>query len=270
MDHGTAVVRLIHRAGEPIARCGCQIASPSRKGVPSGLALDRESGEGGPVGQIYERAKRASRARAWPEGHGYFPKGKSKETRLLSSVAPRSGPSGAVTSEPTWKAMARKKNRRPLRVLPFSVSAAAGALANGDVVSTAISDTVDEKMWLASMDAIHAARDFTAGEGPIVVGVAHSDYSAAEIEECLEAQASWDASDLVAREQARRKVRTIGTFPNVASGEVLNDGKEIRTKLGWIAEAGMTLQFWTWNKSGAALTTGGIAEHDGRVYASPR
>ncbi len=163
-----------------------------------------------------------------------------------------------------------RKNRGGFRVLPFSVSAAAGALANGDLASTAIGSIVDDRMWLMSLAGTFAARDFTAGEGPIVCGVAHSDYSAAEIEECLEAQAAWDQSDLVAREQAKRKVRTIGTFANVLTSETLNDGKEMKIKLGWMAEVGMTLQFWTWNKSGAVLTTGGIFQADGRVYASIR
>ncbi len=162
----------------------------------------------------------------------------------------------------------RKGRRRPLRVLPFSVSAAAGALANGDVISTAIGDVVDSRMWLSSMDLVVAWRDFTAGEDPRVFGVAHSDYSAAEIEECLEAQAAWDQSDLVVREQAKRKVRTIGTHTGVDG--LLADGKEFRQKLGWLAEPGMTLQFWTWNKSGAILQTGGVTEVSGRVYASPR
>ncbi len=160
-----------------------------------------------------------------------------------------------------------RKRRGGLRVLPYAIEVNAGALANADVLASALGDVVIDRMWLMSLAGTMAARDFTAGEGPVIVGVAHSDYTAAEIEECLEAQGAWDQSDLVLREQARRKVRTIGTFANVVSGETLNDGKEMKVKLGWMAEVGMTLQFWVWNKSGGTLTTGGVFATQGRVYA---
>ncbi len=164
----------------------------------------------------------------------------------------------------------KRRRRTGFRVLPFSVGAAAGTVANGAVATATVSDVVDDRVWFMSLHTTVGTRGFTAGEGPIVVGVAHSDYTAAEIEECLEAQAAWDSSDLVAREQARRKVRTIGTFPIVTANDVLNDGRQMKIKLGWMAELGMTLDFWIWNKSGATLTTGGIVTFDGRVYASRR
>ncbi len=164
------------------------------------------------------------------------------------------------------------KGRRypPLRVLPYSVSAAAGTLANGAVATATVANTVDQRMWFMSQECTWGIRDFTAGEGPIVVGVAHSDYTAAEIEECLEAQAAWDSGNLVAREQARRKVRTVGTFAVASANETLNDGRPIKTKLNWYTQLGETLDIFIWNKSGATLTTGGIVVVDGRVYANNR
>ncbi len=152
-------------------------------------------------------------------------------------------------------------------VLPYSVSVVGGTTANGAVAAGAISNTVDDRVWAMSLSGTFGSRSVTPGEGPIVIGVAHSDYSAAEIEECLEAQASWDQSDLVARERARRKVRTIGIFANEAAANTLFDGREKKVKLGFMLEPGMTLDFWIWNKSGATLTTGGIYQCDGRVYA---
>ncbi len=150
--------------------------------------------------------------------------------------------------------------------LPFDFGGAIGAVANGKVNGVDIGDTVNDRMWLSSVKAVYAVRDFTSGEGPIVFGVAHSDYSNDEVEQAVEAITSWDLGDLIAREQANRKVRTIGTFALDEGEETLNDGKPVRTKLGWILEAGDTLQYWVL-AVGGALTTGGILEATGHANA---
>ncbi len=161
----------------------------------------------------------------------------------------------------------RGRRRRPVQKLVYSASLALLTTGSNDVVAVALSDTVDDSVYAISMDARVAIRNVTAGEGPIVVGVAHSDYTAAEIEECLEAVASWDRGDKIALEQAARKVRTVGTFSNVGTEEVLNNGMETRTRLGFMLEPGTTLDWWAWNKSGAALTTGAVVEANGQVWA---
>ncbi len=163
--------------------------------------------------------------------------------------------------------MAKKPHMKGYQKLPFDLGAAIGAVTNGEVNGVNIGDTVNDRMWLSSVRCAYGIRDFTVGEGPIVFGVAHSDYSNTEIEEAVEAVTSWDLGDLIAREQANRKVRTIGTFALTDQGEeVLNDGKPVTTKLGWILEAGDTLQYWVL-AVGGTLTTGGILEATGHANA---
>ena len=160
-----------------------------------------------------------------------------------------------------------KKSMKGYQKLPFDFGGAIGAVTNGEVNGVDIGDTVNDRMWLSSVKAVYGIRDFTAGEGPITFGVAHSDYSNTEIEEAVEAVTSWDLGDLIAREQANRKVRVIGIFEIDDDGEeVLNDGKPVRTKLGWMLEAGDTLQYWVLAQSGT-LTTGGVLEATGHANA---
>ncbi len=151
--------------------------------------------------------------------------------------------------------------------LPFDFGGAMGAITNGEVNGVDIGDTVNDRMWVSSIRSTFGIRDFTVGEGPVTVFAAHSDYSNTEIEEALEAVTSWDMGDLIAREQANRKVRVIGTFTlNDQGEEVLNDGKPMRVRLGWMLEAGDTVQFGLLATSGN-ITTGSVLEATGHANA---
>ncbi len=226
----------------------------------------------------YERAKRASRARA------------ILQCRWLGRLRARRRPKSFWVRNPVGRMMigtiiivaavlllligaAKRRRGRKQRAqkLVFSSSLALLTLATNDVVGGLLSDTVVDRVWLSSMDIRSAIRDITVGEGPIVYGVAHGDYTDAEVEECLEAVGSWDRSDQVAVEQANRKVRTIGTFSGFTPEEVLNNGNPKRVRLGFMLEDGQTLRFWAWNKSGVnPLTTGAVIEGNGQVYAYAR
>lgn len=153
-------------------------------------------------------------------------------------------------------AMARKgRNSRysGYRKLPFTATTAAGTVNADDVTSTAIGATLTEERRILSMQASHSMRGITAGDGPVAYGVAHSDYTAAEIEECLEALGAWDEGDLVAQEQSNRLVRQIGTFTEAEP--TLNEGRPVKTRLNWLIASGDTLQFWILN-GGIQMTTG--------------
>lgn len=134
------------------------------------------------------------------------------------------------------------------------------ALASKTVISAAFDQVVVDRMLCSSVKAIYSLRDFTpaVNSGPILVGIAHSDYSAAEIEEFLETSDSWDEGNKVEQEIANRLIRRVGTFqsPALATESVsLNDGKPIRTKLNWILNQGQTLQLWVYNLGSAAVAT---------------
>ncbi len=168
----------------------------------------------------------------------------------------------------------RRRRRRRLFVPRVAASHALVALASNDLSLTAFPSALDQECWAVSMDVVATLHSLTANEGPIIIGVAHGDYSAAEIEEWFEAGASWVKGDKVSNEHAARKCRMIGTFAqasSVAGTEyTMNNGNPKRVKLGFLIEDGQTLSLWAYNEGTATLTTGAIVEIKGKIYLSPR
>ncbi len=140
---------------------------------------------------------------------------------------------------------------------------ALGTLAAATLVGVLFDETVNERTYVSSIVATWNLSDFTeaADVGPIVVGIAHGDYSDAEIEAFIENTGSWNEGDLVQqREVGRRLIRKVGTFGadgpvDSATSLTLNDGKPITTKLGWILLQGQTLRYWAYNPGAAAVST---------------
>ncbi len=119
---------------------------------------------------------------------------------------------------------------------------------------------MNERTLVSSTIATYPLQNFTAiaTAEPITIGVAHSDYSDAEIEEVIENAGSWDPGNKIAQGQAKRLVRTIGTFDTPQSVEdfvALNDGRTIKTKLNWMLNTGDGLQYWAYNAGAAAVGT---------------
>ncbi len=141
-----------------------------------------------------------------------------------------------------------------------------GTLAADDVISESFPTVLTEKSFFLSYELVCSMRGGTPTEGPVHIGIAHSDYSAAEIEEAIEAAGAWDEGDLVAREQSRRMVRLLGVFPMEDQDEVLNDGKPFRGKLRWPIEAGKTIAMFGYNRSGAILTDGATLQLEGGFH----
>lgn len=161
--------------------------------------------------------------------------------------------------------VAKHKGGR-LHVAKIDDSLPLSTLADDDVINAAFAGTVVGREFLLSTQATWALRDNTAGEGPITVGIAHSNYTAAQIEEAIESTGSWDRGNQLSNEFAARKVRIVGSFAGEAVGEVLNDGKPIKTICKWMTEAGDGLQLWAYNESGGPLTTGGVVEISGKAF----
>lgn len=166
-----------------------------------------------------------------------------------------------------------KRNRYGYTVIKFSTQLALGTLADETVLKTALIGTSPSMdYYIISIDCAWALRDFTANEGPVLVGFAHNDLSVTEIDESLGASQGWEG-DIIQKEMARRPVRTAGIFPGSATTEVdlvLNDGRELRTPMKFTVESGKDIALWAKNKSGAALTSGTFVEVEGRVYARRR
>ncbi len=136
-----------------------------------------------------------------------------------------------------------------------------GTLAADTLVSANFGASVDERTWISSLKAAWSLSGLTssAGDGPLLVGIAHNDYSSAEIEAFIENTGSWQEGDLVAQEIGKRKIRIVGSFESLdvaASGwMVMNDGKPITTKCNWVLNTGDTLKVWAYNMGDSAFAT---------------
>lgn len=165
------------------------------------------------------------------------------------------------------KGKGRKGKRK--RYLQVNIGNSTNALGGGDVTSTAQGNTVADRVFALWAKGVWTYAGNTAGDGPLMVGLAHSDYTAAEIEECLEAGASWDEGDLVAAEQARRKVRRVGTFDGLLTDEKLANGQEVFTKLGFVIADGDTIQSWARNTDAAQRGANGSVNFNGIICVVP-
>ncbi len=157
----------------------------------------------------------------------------------------------------------RGRRYKGYRKLPFNTDVVGGTLSADDVTITVIATVLTEERRVLSVEASWALTGLAATDGPLVVGIAHSDYSAAEIEESLEAAGSWDEGDKVAQEQAKRLVRQVGILTEEETA--LNDGQPVKTRLNWRIATGDTLQFWLWNR-GIQLTTGALVKVSGHLH----
>ncbi len=134
-----------------------------------------------------------------------------------------------------------------------------GTLGSGVLISTTFDEAVEERTLVSSVVATYSLDLLTAPQGPILFGLAHGDYTDAEIEEVIENIQSWTPGDKIAQEKAKRLVRTVGQFvADETSGTIdvkFNNGKPIKTKLNWMLQSDATLRLWAYNLSASALST---------------
>ncbi len=160
----------------------------------------------------------------------------------------------------------RRRRKSRLAVINVDESIVLGALVDNSVISVD-SDPFGREFYAISTDLYWGLDALTVGEGPIVVGVAHNDYTDVEMAETLNQTGMEDPGDKIAQERGRRLVRRAGQFSGVASNQVLNDGKVLRTRIGFVLTDGFSLAFWAQNKSNSApLTTGAAINVNGKIY----
>ncbi len=158
-----------------------------------------------------------------------------------------------------------KGRRQSLAVINVSESLALLTLAD-DAVLGVDTDPFGREFYAISADLYWGVRNHTAGEGPIIVGIAHNDYTDVEVAENLNLTGMEDPGDQIAKEQGRRLVRRAGQFAGQTTDEVLNDGKPMRVRIGFVITDGFSLAFWAQNKNGGSLTTGAVLEISGKIY----
>lgn len=151
-----------------------------------------------------------------------------------------------------------------------------GTLSGQTVISEPIADTLSEQAYLTSVKCAWALDNFTSStnDGPILVGVAHSDYTSAEIEAWVENANSWESSDLIGQEIAKRRIRRVGILRGPATSALtsrLNEGKMITTKCGWMLNTGQTVRIWAYNMGAGNLdTTDPVVHTEGHANLWPR
>ncbi len=169
-------------------------------------------------------------------------------------------------------AKARRRRKFNLRKVKQNGSMAIGALATKDVISAAATAAPVTGLRVMSADLTYTITNIGASDDDAFeFGLAHSDYTAAEIEECLEASGSMDVGDKIAQEQANRLVRHIGTISASNAGAQgggvpFNDGRPMKTKLNWLLSPGDTLTTWVRNGSPTVYTTGAFLDTAGTLW----
>lgn len=152
---------------------------------------------------------------------------------------------------------ARKSLYFRMRRVRVSSEQLLGTLASDTAIATSLTGVADGAYRLMTARLAWTLVNLTQGQGPITVGFAHSDYTVAEIKECLEAFAAISQGDKIAQERSNRLIRTVGTFGNAGSGlgvAALNDGKPIYTKLNWLVAIGDSVNFFAFNEDTGALS----------------
>ncbi len=162
-----------------------------------------------------------------------------------------------------------------MRRVRYSVQQGIGALDTFDVSKQTLFAAADAKYRILSLQYTANWNDIKAVEdNSLTFGVAHGAYSAAEIEEALEATTSINQGNLIARERANRMIRILGSINGnvdaVNESAIFDHGKEHKVRLNWEIPIGVTLDTFVFNRSTVIWTTGsdlGIAGVANVVYS---
>ncbi len=162
--------------------------------------------------------------------------------------------------------MAKRKPKRrfSLRRVRVTPEQALATLASDTALTSGITAAAVGTYRCVTAEMAWALTALTAGEGPITVGYAHSDYSVTEIKECLEAFNAIDQGNKIAQEQSNRLIRIVGTLSETIAA--LNDGKPIKTRLNWLITPGDQVNMFCYNESTSILTTGAFVNGQGQFW----
>ncbi len=134
------------------------------------------------------------------------------------------------------------------------------ALPSVDLLSDNLIATSDAEYRLLSVKLVAGWSNVAVIDGGLMFGVAHSDYTDTEIEECIESTTSISPGDKIANEKANRLVRIIGMMTpagTTGNGEAIhNDGRPTTTKLNWAIPIGKQVKMWVYNTSNAGWSSG--------------
>lgn len=163
----------------------------------------------------------------------------------------------------------RRGRRTPLGVARVNESLAIGSVTTGVVIVGALTSNGPQRKFLLSAMLSWGLSGYTTGDGPIHVGLAHGDYTVAEIGEWFNATGALDTQNLVAQEQTRRKIRDAGIFEfgaELSQSDVLNEGMPMKTALKFILGDSEDLNVWVRNSGAGTLGTGAVLRVSGKLF----
>jgi len=167
-----------------------------------------------------------------------------------------------------WYSMAKHSNaKKAWQTIEVSqeTDLTSGITASDLVKDQLTDDVADDNFIATSLDLTWTSHIEQAAEpgniGPLLFGVAKSDYSDAEIEAWVENPSGFTRANLIQQEISARHIKLIGQFsyPSLAPSEVagkvvsklLNDGLPIHTRLNWRILEGQSLSLWVYNAGNA-------------------
>ncbi len=159
-----------------------------------------------------------------------------------------------------------RQRRTPVVVIKQQNSVALSTLATDTIVKVD-GLVLQQDFDHYSSDVIATLRGMTGNEGPIDYGIAQSQLTVAQIQEALDASPT-SSNDVEAIERTRRRVRQLGVFERSPDeDQTTNNGRPRRAKLFIKIPAGQEMPaMWIRNRSGATLTTGGVANFQQKAY----
>ncbi len=163
--------------------------------------------------------------------------------------------------------MARRRSNKNFVAIPVEGSLSLSTLAFGAVLESGlIGSDLTEDLYAISVDLDVEVTGLTAGEGePMMVYVAHSDYSSTEINEHIDVT-FLGPGNKIEQERARRLVRIVGQLKSESEAATRLKMPTKRTKLKFVIQNGKILSIAVNNRSGAALTTGATLRWSGKIY----
>ncbi len=140
-----------------------------------------------------------------------------------------------------------------------------GALASHAAVKQTNPLAIEEDFRVLKMRIVGGLDSTTGEEGPIVLGIADNELSAAEIAECWNAEGPLDRNDNLKDERAHRPVFILCNLEETAFG----DGKyvfDVEENIRWTFSNTEGFCIFAFNLDGAALTTGGVVRFLAKFY----
>ncbi len=155
-----------------------------------------------------------------------------------------------------------KRRKRRMTFIPFDIAVDSGGLAQ-QAVNSIVAVTMGRDFYAVGVKADYALDDFGTTSSILTFGWAHSDLSNVEIQENIDSSNAGDPDNIIAREIARRPVRTVG---KIDKDGVFNDGRQMKRALKFAVGESHALTIWVQNNDAITTAAGSEIRASGVIY----